>query len=278
MGEIVQNQNSISAQDRNTNIPATQSSNTGDIIVKPRVLSEVMKRCIAESVLSGEEFYYSWSVKSKDGNTAIVEGPSIHLAMAAARHYGNISIKQGPIHETKDSWIFTTIVQDLESGFNFQKNYKMSKNFPVYGKLDDFRKEDIRFQIAQSKSTRNAILSAIPHVIISRMMDAAKSGVRKQVEAAVKRQGIEKVKASAVAEFAKLGVSREMLERKVGSYSSWDIDVLVSLAGDMRALRTGEESVEAMFHFVNDNDEKHDSHQADSQPQLTMEEIEKITG
>src|ERR1700733_12715611 len=128
---------------------------TAVAVQKPRSLVVVKKRLDEEAALAGEDFFYGWGA-GKDR----VEGPSVGLAMAAVRCWGNCAIEALPVQDLGDSWVFTSAFIDLETGFTLTRQFRQSKKWTVHGKMDGERKDDVRFQIGQSKSARNVALNA----------------------------------------------------------------------------------------------------------------------
>jgi len=217
---------------------------TAVAVQKPRSLTEVEQRCVLEARIAGESLYYRWG--AGDG---VVEGKSIECAMIALRNWGNAAAGAAdPVFETDDSYVFTSMFVDLETGVTYKRQFRQSKTWKVYGKLDAHRKEDIRFQIGQSKSDRNVILRSLPVWLFDKMMEAAQEGVRDKIEKQIKKDGIEKVREAALRKLADFGVSKEFAEAKYGKkYNAWDIIVLVGLKGDISALTQKIEDVDTLF-------------------------------
>jgi len=225
----------------------------------PRDLKQVVKRCIEEAELSGDSFYYRWLVTSKKtGKTSPIQGPSVKLALSAIRNFGNVAVEQQPVQETREAYIFTTAVVDLETGYTFSRSFRMSKDYPIYGEMDKYRKDDIRFQIGQSKSTRNAVANVVPQGIIDKMMEAAMNSVRTKIEEKIRKAGgeIGKVIDQMLIAFAKSDVTQKMIEDKIGlKADKWDVESLTMLAGDLKALQTGDETAQSLF-GSDESDEK----------------------
>ena len=220
-------------------------------VQKPRDLTIVEKNCLIEAALAGEVCFYGWGAGKNR-----VEGPSIDCAMIAARNWGNTAIEMRPVHETPTSYIMEAAFIDLETGFTYSRQFKQSKSWTVYGKMDEERKTDIRFQIGQSKAQRNAILKSLPRWLIDKMIDKAKEGVREQLQRYIDRKGIEAARKLALDTLAKLGVPLERIEHKYEKkYGAWDIETLITLKGDIRALSDGAESADALFPGLKDDDE-----------------------
>lgn len=225
---------------------------TAIAVQKPRSLAEVSRRLNEEATLAGEAFYYGWGA-GKDR----IEGASIKLANAAVRCYGNCAIEMAPLQETHDAWIFTAMFIDLETGFTLPRQFRQSKKWVVYGKHDEARKEDIRFQIGQSKAIRNLVLNAMPIGLIDQAMEVAMSGARKKLEAYIagidKAQGAGKGLVQAVdmvmKGLAKHSAKEEAVLLKIGvaERKGIDLDRLLMLRANLTALDNGEVRVEELY-------------------------------
>lgn len=226
--------------------------------IRPRNLKEVVRRCIEEAELGGDTMYYRFPVQTKNKKTGAYEqsyiiGPSIGMMLAAARNFGNIHICQKPIIDTPTAWIFTTAIITLEPPFMiYERTFRMSKGWTIYGKFDEARKEDMRFAIGQSKATRNALNNFIPTGITDKMMDAAMNSVRNNIQTRLDNVfagDIRKLIASDVLPgYGKFDVTVDMLVGKTGlDCDHWDIHTLVELAGDLKALKRGTETVSTLY-------------------------------
>lgn len=213
-------------------------------VQKPRVLRDVQRRFLEECALLSDSAYYGWGA-GKDR----VEGPSVEMAMAAARCWGNAAVEHGPVAETPTSYIFTAYWIDLETGSTIGRPFRQSRRWVIHGKMDEERKEDMRFQIGASKAARNVILSALPRWLIERGMETAKAGVRKKIEAYIQKHSIEAARSFMVAEFKKVGVPEELVTSKMNrtNTAGLTIEDMVVLQGDLKAIQTGAESVSSIF-------------------------------
>lgn len=213
-------------------------------VMRPRSLTEVQKRLQEEANLMGESAYYGWGA-GKDA----VEGPSEALAFAAARCWGNTAIEYSPVEETSDSYVFTATFIDLETGFTLQRPFRQSKRWTVYGKLDEFRKEDVRFQIGATKAARNVILKALPAWLIDGAMEQAKAGVREKIERFVKDKGLAAAQDLTVAALAKVGVPETAILAKfsIAERKALEVDKLVVLRGDLKAIQSGQARAGELF-------------------------------
>ena len=218
---------------------------TAVAVQRPRSLSKACLRLDEEAALSGERFFYGWGAGKEK-----IEGPSIKLANAAARCWGNCAVEMLPVQDLPDSWVFTAVFVDLETGFTLPRQFRQSKTSIVYGKHDEARKMDIRFQIGQSKAMRNVIINALPAGLIDSAMDAAKSGVRQKIErfiAGVDKsegagKGIVKAIDAVMGGLAKHGVTeaRVFAKLEISARSAVTVDRIITLRGDLAALDDGE--------------------------------------
>lgn len=197
-----------------------------------------------EARLMGEGAYYGWGA-GKDR----VEGPSIYLANVIARRWGNCAVEAVLASQTSDEWIFNATFVDLETGFTLTRPFRMSKHWTVYGKLDEPRKADVRFQIGASKATRNVILNSVPWWLIEKALSAAKEGVRERIEKYIKAHSLVDAQELALSALARAGVSEERVLQKFGiaDAKALSLDHLVVIQGDLKALQSGEARPDQLY-------------------------------
>lgn len=217
---------------------------TAVAVQQPRRLATVERRLLEEARLGGDDFYYGW----RAGQDTI-EGPSVKLAMAAARCWGNCAVDALPVQELHDAWVFTAAFIDLETGFTLTRQFRQSKRWTVHGKLDEQRKEDVRFQIGQSKAARNCILNALPASLVNHAMIEAKSGVREKIEKFVKEKGLAAAVDAILSALAKSGVKEEQVLARadVAARNGLTIEHIVTLRGDLSAIQSGQERASDLF-------------------------------
>lgn len=125
-----------------------------------RNLQEVLRNIKTIATAAGDDFFYSWPTKNKDGTKGVVEGPSVKCANAVSRIFGNCSVKvrafdQGP------HWIFYAQFYDMETGYVYERPFQQRKAQNIGGKMDKDRATDIVFQIGVSKAARNVVCNAL---------------------------------------------------------------------------------------------------------------------
>jgi hypothetical protein len=146
--------------------------------------------------------------------------------------------------------VFKASFIDFETGFNLERLFRQRKA-AMSGKYENERKQDMAFQIGQSKSQRNVIEKAMPIWLVRDAMEAAKEAARERTSAA-----LEKKTATAIAVFSKRNITQAQLEAKVGALMSedgpipaaeWDVECHLRLSGLYNALRDKQTTLEAEF-------------------------------
>jgi hypothetical protein len=222
---------------------------TAVTVQQPRVIAKVKRNLLEEARLMGGDAFYGWRAGKET-----IEGPSIDLAVAAARCWGNCATDMLPVQDLPDSWIFTASFIDLETGYTRTRQFRQSKDSVIHGKLDEERKDDIRFQIGQSKAERNVILKALPSWLINQAVEAAKEGVRAELENLVKTKGHGMIADRLISALGKCGVKEAAILAKCGvaERKALSIENLVILRGDLNTLQSGQERVEVLFPAVDE--------------------------
>jgi hypothetical protein len=218
-------------------------------VPKARDLAVVERRFLLECAQLGARAYYSWAVGGDKGGKDVVEGPSINLALALARCYGNCAIEPLPMEADEEAWYYRYAFIDLETGFTLIRPFRQSRQWRVFGRFDDERKEDIRFQIGASKAIRNVTLNALPEWLINKGMERAKQGERARIESYIKRNGLDKAQAAIVESLEEAGVPQGRVLARLGraTPAALTVEDLVSLRGDLKALQLGQELADTLF-------------------------------
>lgn len=231
---------------------------TAVAVQNPRVLAIVERDLMARAAIMAEEAYYSWTVTEKrTGKVSLVEGPSIDLCLEAAKCFRNCAVEQDPVLETPTAWIFSSRFVDIESGVTLPRQFRQSRARTVHGRIgaDAERADEIRFNIGQSKSTRNAINDGVGRWILNRAVQAAKKSARTNIEDWIKKHsvngqdGLKACQDLMVTELGKSSVTPDMILRKFSrpTIGALTIDDLVAMRGDINALRENKETVQTLY-------------------------------
>ncbi len=230
----------------------TQTAGTQSLIrVEPRVIKKVEQAALQEATLLGASAFYGWGA-GKDR----IEGPAWPLTKSLMRIYGNCSLDMEPVQDLPDAWVFTARAVDHETGYSISRQFRQSKRWVVHGRFDDARKDDIRFQIGQSKALRNVALAFLPEWLVDRSMDEAKGGVKAAIEDAVGKHGTDKVLARMLERLKRVGVDEPRLLGAMGvkALAALTIEDLVIIHCGITAVEKGVDSVDEVFPLPkNDN-------------------------
>lgn len=217
---------------------------TAMAVQQPRELPRVEHSSIQESEMIGADGYYAWGAGKNR-----IEGPSKDLAMTLVRCWGNCAIDLGEVQDLPDSWIFTATFVDLETGFTLARQFRQSKSWTIHGRMDSARKEDIRFQIGQSKAVRNVVLNVLPKWLVRRALDACKGGVREKIEAAINKHGFDVVIKKTMDRLQSVGCDEPRVLAAMGrkALPALTIEDLVIIRGNISALESGADTIDAVF-------------------------------
>jgi len=121
--------------------------------------TRIMEKLRVLAAMMGDDAYYRFPVKSRNGGQDYIEGISIKGAMAVARHYGNIDVDCRAV-DMGDGWLYHARLTDFETGFTLTRPFQQRKSQKTMGN-DNERQLDIAFQIGASKAIRNVVANAL---------------------------------------------------------------------------------------------------------------------
>lgn len=255
---------------------------------KKRDLKLFWKKSLELAELCGEDGYFLWEQKSRDRNTdrmviTEIKGLSASMIQSVLALYGNVWSDAAPIQETQGAWVFTVQITDLETNYTLTRQFRMDKNFPVYGKHDEYRKNDIRFAIGYSKAFRNAGKSLLPPGLEDAMIEVGRKSVRGKIEQRIadyeyefqqkkhREKGLQRYASELVAGFALVGVELGDLEKRIGiEMRGWTIESFVQLVPDLKALKAGTVELADYLGGINN---KPEAEKPDTKPGLSTENM-----
>lgn len=190
---------------------------------------------------AGDEFFYRWPVKNKDGSTDWVEGPSVKLTNAVARIYGNCSLKVRALDQTTH-WMIQAQFIDLETGYVLERPFQQRKGQNVGGKMDKDRALDIVFQIGVSKATRNVVSNALAEYV-DYAFNEAKGAIVKRVAG-----DLEGYRNRVVARLSDLKVDVNRVERLVGrTMKQWLAPDIARLIAEIQSVNDGMADIDELW-------------------------------
>ena len=211
---------------------------TAVAVQRPRNLDKVVAAVLREAEFAGDAFYYSFPMGGKK-----IEGPSIGLAMAVAREWGNCAV---PVeyYETLTEWVFNAHFVDLERGFTVSRVFRKKKGKGAFKKLEDDRAEDMTFQAAQSRAIRNVVLAGVPRWLTDQAKERAKDAVLKGIS----KEGLAAATDKALKFLAGYGIGEERVIGALGKpKNEWTSEDIATLRGLASQLRDGQATPEQLF-------------------------------
>jgi hypothetical protein len=121
---------------------------------------KIMQQLASMAAFAGDDWFYRFPVKRRDGGQDWIEGPSIKLANNVARIFGN-NVNEVREIDVGDAWIFYARFTDIETGFSMERAYRQRKSQTSMKMKDADRQLDIAYQIGQSKAIRNCIVNSL---------------------------------------------------------------------------------------------------------------------
>lgn len=219
----------------------TQGEARAVMTIVPRDLLQVVEKAQKEARFAKGRWYYSWTIRRKDGAPEVVRGPSIRLMLALARLWRNIDVKISVEEEGPDYWVLKAVATDLEQCFSVEALFRQSKNVPGTINMGHDRALDIAFQIGQSKCVRNALAKIIPDWLTQKAMAYAMQAAQ---EEAAQDKAVADILLDLLSEFKEVGVTQQDIERRLGkSISRITPQELTDLQGILTALREGQTTV-----------------------------------
>ena len=231
----------------------------------PRDLDSVKKRCLQEAKHGGDEFGWAWPVEipikdekgqiQKDAQgkwltkKEIIDGPGVHLMMAAARNWGNCTTELYVTTDLPDRYELMGVFVDFETGYTNMRPYtirKASRDLSDRQKKSASqvaRQEDMTMQIGLSKCIRNVIKGALPSWLIDSMYDESKKyskeALEKKLPAAIE---------SAIFTFGKYGVTVDQIEVLLECpKAAWTADHIIKLRGLLQGIKDGDMTISEAF-------------------------------
>jgi hypothetical protein len=207
----------------------------------PRSDADILNRLRMIAAYAGDEvLLYRWPVKNRrTGKTDTVEGLTIKAAMALLVAYGNADTDILEA-ERGDSWIFKTYFNDYERGVSFARLFKQYKGVVRgMGRDDDqqaaWRREDMGYQLGQSKAIRNVILNYLELPYGKFLEDEAKKNLVAKVG-----KNIEVFRERCRLRLAELGVEVTRVERQVGrAIADWLAPDIARVITEIKAVQDG---------------------------------------
>lgn len=240
----VEERNSMEDAFDTSKVPATIPSGPQQMIIESdikgaqrvavnRTKGKVLNELKALAAAAGENFYYRWPVKDKNGKTEWIEGPSVKCTNAVAREYGNCFVQVQAIDQGQH-WMINARFLDLETGYALERPFQQRKGQNIGGKMDKDRALDLVFQIGVSKATRNVVNNALSE-FVDYTWQLAKEAIVTKVG-----KNIENYRGKANERLQQLGVNVDRVEALIGKpIDKWLAPDIARVIAEIQSINDG---------------------------------------
>lgn len=203
--------------------------------------ARILQKLSALGAAAGDDWFYRFPVKSKNGQKSFIEGPSIKLANDVARIYGNCEVDTRVI-DLGSSWLIYARFTDFESGYALTRPFQQDKGASRLGGDDQARKLDIAFQIGVSKAIRNVVTNAL-QTFADYAFDAARNSLVEKIGKDVKKWQAEIIK-----RLNDRGIDTQRVEFVLGrAAADWTAPDIAKIIAMMKAVADGMATIDETF-------------------------------
>lgn len=197
----------------------------------------------------GDKWLWGWEVKDKRRGTVWIEGPTIKMANAISRAFGNCSV-DCRVFDLGQRWLIYARFVDLETGYTLVRPYMQRKDTGEIGKMDAQRAFDMAFQNAVSKALRNVVVNALPDLVefcIDEAKDAAIAEIRKDPN---------KVRAWCLKHMERLGIPKQRAEHAyTRKAEDWTVPDLARISSELQSVLDGMAPAAELWPIEQDDDQ-----------------------
>ena len=211
----------------------------------PRDISATLNKIATYATMdkeTAEDCFYVLRRKGNNGQDSVIEGLSVRMAEIIAGCWGNIRVQTRIIGNDGKMITAQAICHDLETNFAVSKEVKRritDRNGRTYS-------EDMQVvtgNAAASIAFRNAVLAVIPKAVTKKVINEVKQVALGQAI------DLETARTNCLQNFAKAGVTEEMLLNYLGINSVAEIDkeAIFELRATWNAIKEGTTTVQESF-------------------------------
>lgn len=203
--------------------------------------ARILQKLAALGAAAGDDWFYRFPVKNKNGGKDFIEGPSIKLANDVARIYGNCEVDTRVI-DLGPSWLIYARFTDFESGYALTRPFQQNKNASRMGGSDNDRRLDIAFQIGVSKAIRNVVTNAL-QTFSDYAFEAARNSLIDKIG-----KDVQKWRDKTLAGLANHNVEAQRVEFVVGrAAKDWTAPDIAKIIAMMKAIADGMATIDETF-------------------------------
>jgi hypothetical protein len=203
--------------------------------------AKILQKLAAIAAAAGNDWFYRFPVKKKDGGTDWIEGPSIKLANDVARIFGN-NVNEVREIDVGDAWVFYARFTDIETGFSMERAYRQRKSQGSLKTKDADRQLDIAYQIGQSKAIRNCIVNSL-QIYADYAFDQARNSLIEKIG-----KDLAGWRDRTLQGLARMPVDAVRVERVIGrAHRDWLAPHVAQVVAMMKSVADGMASVDEVF-------------------------------
>ena len=191
---------------------------------------------------TAEDCFYVLRRKGSNGQDSVIEGLSVRMAEIIAGCWGNIRVQTRIVGNDGKMITAQAICHDLETNFAVSKEVKR-RITDRNGRTFSEDMQVVTGNAAASIAFRNAVLAVIPKAVTKKVINEVKQVALGQAI------DLETARTNCLQNFAKAGVTEDMLLQYLGINSVADIDkeAIFELRATWNAIKEGTTTVQESF-------------------------------
>ena len=211
----------------------------------PRDINSTLNKIATYATMdkeTAEDCFYVLRRRGSNGQDSVIEGLSVRMAEIIAGCWGNIRVQTRIIGNDGKMITAQAICHDLETNFAVSKEVKR-RITDRNGRTFSEDMQVVTGNAAASIAFRNAVLAVIPKAVTKKVINEVKQVALGQAI------DLETARTNCLQNFAKAGVTEDMLLQYLGINSVADIDkeAIFELRATWNAIKEGTTSVQETF-------------------------------
>ena len=211
----------------------------------PRDINNTLNKIATYATMdkeTAEDCFYVLRRKGSNGQDSVIEGLSVRMAEIIAGCWGNIRVQTRIVGNDGKMITAQAICHDLETNFAVSKEVKR-RITDRNGRTFSEDMQVVTGNAAASIAFRNAVLAVIPKAVTKKVINEVKQVALGQAI------DLETARTNCLQNFAKAGVTEDMLLQYLGINSVADIDkeAIFELRATWNAIKDGTTTVQESF-------------------------------
>ena len=211
----------------------------------PRDINNTLNKIATYATMdkeTAEDCFYVLRRKGSNGQDSVIEGLSVRMAEIIAGCWGNIRVQTRIVGNAGKMITAQAICHDLETNFAVSKEVKR-RITDRNGRTFSEDMQVVTGNAAASIAFRNAVLAVIPKAVTKKVINEVKQVALGQAI------DLETARTNCLQNFAKAGVTEDMLLQYLGINSVAEIDkeAIFELRATWNAIKEGTTTVQESF-------------------------------